>query len=76
MKLKNAPPGLFMHNGVVGLKTEYWEVTTEGYCTPVCYVVESGEIFHGDAKTIAERNDLEVAPITLSELVLRSEDHG
>ena len=59
MRLIDAPIGLFMSKeGVMCLKTEYiadWGVEA--------YIVSSGEIFWGGAKTAEERNNLEVTPV-------------
>lgn len=63
MRLIDAPVGLFEHNGNLALKTEYSTIHKDGTSTPDCYLVESGEYFWGGAKTVAERNNLEVKPI-------------
>ena len=63
MRLIDAPVGLFEHNGNLALKTEYSTIHKDGTSTPDCYLVESGEYFWGGAKTVAERNNLEVKPV-------------
>ena len=58
MRLIDAPVGLFLYKGEMCLKTEYiadWGVEA--------YIVSSGEVFWGDAKTVNERRYVEVTPI-------------
>lgn len=58
MRLIDAPVGLFLYKGEMCLKTEYiadWGIEA--------YIVSSGEIFWGGAKTAEERNNLDVTPI-------------
>lgn len=74
MKLIDAPIGLFKFGNCVALKTEY--STTHGdVCTPDCYIVSSGEYFWGGAKTIEERNALNVTPIKIKHYTV-GEGHG
>ena len=58
MRLIDAPVGLFLCDGVMGMKTEYF---TDGRVD--AFVVESGEFFCGGATTTEELNNLEVVPI-------------
>lgn len=62
MRLIDAPIGLFEHDGVMALKTEYSTVHGETI-TPDCYTVDGGEYFWGGTKSVEERNDLDVKPI-------------
>ena len=58
MRLIDAPVGLFLHKGEMCLKTEYiadWGIEA--------YIVSSGEVLWGNAKTAEERNNLDVTPI-------------
>ena len=61
MKLIDAPVGLFLYKGTLCLKTEY--MIGESPSTPDCFTIDGGECFWGDAKTYAERNNLDVTPI-------------
>lgn len=65
VRLKDAPPGLFLWNGVLCFKSEY---TMCGTC-PEAFVVESGEYFWGDAKMHSERSQLMVEPVTIEDLL-------
>lgn len=65
VRLKDAPPGLFLWNGVLCFKSEY---TMCGLC-PETFVVESGEYFWGDAKMHSERSQLMVEPVTVEDLL-------
>lgn len=71
MKLIDVPIGLFQHDGVLVLKTEYstQHPNTE-MVTPDCYILDSGEYFWGGAKTAEERNNLEVTPVESSSVVI------
>lgn len=66
-RLIDAPVGLLKYNGSLILKTEYSRIVrlSEDHkvTTPDCYVAESGEYFWGGAKTVEERNNLEVTPV-------------
>lgn len=66
MKLIDAPAGLFEFDGVLALKTSYCTIhprKSSALLAPDCYILDSGEYFWGGAKTIEERNDLEVTPV-------------
>ena len=62
MRLIDAPVGLFIFNGKLCLKTEYY---TNGRVD--AYIVSSGEMFWGGAKTTDELNSLEVMPVMTPE---------
>lgn len=62
MKLIDVPVGLFIHNDILALKTEYGDIINGEY-TPDCFIIESGEYFNGNTKNTSERNNLEVKPI-------------
>jgi hypothetical protein len=72
--LADCPPGLFTFNGTLCFKSEY-TTTLENPHRYQCdaYVVESGEYFHGGAKSTAERAALIVTP-TLA--ALKETDNG
>ena len=65
VRLKDAPPGLFRWNGVLGFKAEYCSHA----CYPDAYVVESGEFFWGGAKFYHERDNVMVEPVTVEDLL-------
>lgn len=78
MRLIDAPIGLFEHNGVTSLKTEY---STEHQCgdgtviaTPDCYTVVGGEYFWGGATNVHDRNNLDVIPISDAAPVVHCRD--
>lgn len=77
MRLVDAPVGVFKHNGVLVLKTEYWAVLNGTY-VPDCYILASGEKFYGDIKTYVDfglkYNNLEVEPVEISERTTESCD--
>lgn len=62
--LNNCPPGLFWFGETLGFKSEYTS-TLENPRRYQCdaYVVESGEYFHGGARSTEERGRLMVRPI-------------
>lgn len=64
MKLIDAPIGLFMFGETLCVKTEYANLQ---YGVEA-YIVESGEIFWGGAKTKEERHNLDVTPVTADNL--------
>lgn len=68
--LADCPPGLFMFNGTMGFKSEY-TTTLENPRRYQCdaYVVESGEYFHGGAKSTQDRAALIVIPLRTGQLV-------
>lgn len=60
--LGSLPAGsLFLYKGDVALKSEYRN--DSGY--PECFIVDSGEMFYGGAKSAEELNCLMVTPILL-----------
>lgn len=59
--LDDCPAGLFVHDGVLGFKTEY-----TGPAGPDAYVVLSGEFFWGGVDDVARRRNLIVTPVMLS----------
>lgn len=63
--LDDCPPGLFLHNGAIHLKTEYTEELPPGggQWWPLAYVGASGEFFWGGALTHEERAKLMVRPL-------------
>jgi hypothetical protein len=66
--LDECPPGLFLWDGHLGLKTEYAEVvdTADGRRVRVdAYVVESGEFFWGGTKSLKQRAGLIVQPVLI-----------
>ena len=69
--LADCPPGLFMFNGMMGFKSEY-TTTLENPRRYQCdaYVVESGEYFHGGAKSTQDRAALIVIPLRTGQLIL------
>lgn len=71
VRLIDAPVGLFEADGVLVMKTKYITRHDDGTITPDCYIVESGEYFWGGAKTIEERNNLEVVPVDMSAIIRR-----
>jgi len=50
MTVRNAPPGiLLLRNGHAVFKTEYHDTATgSDELRPICYVVDSGERYHGE----------------------------
>ncbi|MDR5801148.1 hypothetical protein [Caballeronia sp. LZ001] len=54
--LQDCPPGFFLFNGLLCLKSEYGGANVEAY-------VESGEYFWGGAKSKEERDALIVTPV-------------
>lgn len=64
MRLIDAPVGLFMYKEALCLKTEY--MNRQGGVE--AYVVESGDVFWGGAKSQEERNNLDVTPVSLDDL--------
>ena len=63
--LNDCPPGLFWFEDMLGFKSEY-TTTLENPRRYQCdaYVVESGEYFHGGAKSTEERGKLLVRPVS------------
>lgn len=74
--LRDCPPGPFLHDGVLGFKTEYGAVEIVGSSNvpgselrwrvgngPDVYVMASGETYWGGAKTRVERDGLLVTPV-------------
>ena len=59
MRLIEAPIGLFMFGETLCLKTEYMSPG----CGVEAYIVESGEMFWGGAKSKEERHNLDVTPV-------------
>ena len=59
MRLCDAPIGLFLFEDTLCLMTEY---SSEG-CGRHAYIVSSGEMFWGGAKSKEERANLEVTPV-------------
>lgn len=59
MRLCDAPIGLFLFGDTLCLMTEY---SSEG-CGRHAYIVSSGEMFWGGAKSKEERANLEVTPV-------------
>jgi hypothetical protein len=59
VSLAECPPGLFMLDGCLGFKSEYY--TDAGW--PEAFVVASGEFFWGGAETHEARCGLMVTPI-------------
>lgn len=61
-RLDECPPGLFLHGGTLGFKSEYR--------TPMgkveAYVVESGDFFWGGSKTNDDRDVLLVTPVRIT----------
>ena len=69
MQLIDAPVGVLLFNNTLILKTEYVsEIIESGMVlySPQCYILETGEVFYGGAKTCAERNRLNVTPVEVS----------
>lgn len=64
MRLIDAPVGLFMYEETLCLKTEY--MNRQGGVE--AYIVESGDVFWGGAKSQEERNNLDVTPVSLDDL--------
>lgn len=62
MRLIDAPVGLFLFDGILVMKTEYF-TESNGVISPDCYIVDSGECFCGGVNTPEERNALEVTPV-------------
>ncbi len=61
--LGDAAPGLYLFNGTLIMKTEYWTVVP-GARKPDCYIVESGEYFCGAPD--AELRYLLVTPVKIN----------
>lgn len=63
--LADCPPGLFLYNGTIHLKTEYSEELPPGggRWWPLAYVGASGEFFWGGATTHEARAKLIVQPL-------------
>ena len=59
MRLCEAPVGLFLFGDTLCMMTEY---SSEG-CGRHAYIVSSGEMFWGGAKSKEERANLEVTPV-------------
>lgn len=67
MRLCDAPVGLFLFGDTLCLMTEY---SSEG-CGRNAYIVSSGEMFWGGAKSKEERANLDVTPVTVKQDDLR-----
>ena len=64
VRLCDLEPGtLFKFEGCIALNTEYH--TSSGRIE--AYIVGSGEMFHGSAKTVQEQWDLLVQPLVMEE---------
>ena len=61
MKLCDAPVGLFLFGDTLCLMTEY----SSSGCGREAYIVSSGEMFWGGAKSKEERANLDVTPVTV-----------
>ena len=62
IKLSKVPNGsLFDYNGTIALKTEY--KNKNGYME--CYIVDSGEFFHANVKSVEEQENLFVQIIKI-----------
>lgn len=62
--LKDCPPGLFVYDGTLGLKTEYYANINGEEHQPEAYLAESGEVFHGDTGgDNVKRRGLPVQPV-------------
>lgn len=72
MRLCDAPVGLFLFGDTLCLMTEY---SSEG-CGRHAYIVSSGEMFWGGAKSKEERANLEVVPVTVSPGGLRPQERA
>ncbi len=59
--LNNCPVGLFLWRNTLVMMTEYSTIAREG-AQRDAYIVESGEYFHGGAKSALERGRLLVTP--------------
>lgn len=59
MRLCDAPVGLFLFDDTLCMKTEY---SSPG-CGCEAYIVSSGEMFWGGAKSKEERQNLDVTPV-------------
>lgn len=66
VKLKDAVPGLYMYNGELIVRTEYYTPRPCDIHTPDCYIVETGEFFTGGGGvSYAQLNDLMVTPVSV-----------
>lgn len=70
-KLTDCPVGLFMYEGYLALKTEYALGNNDKGYAPMCYIVESGEVFWGGANNYKELCELEVEPVNISPIVFQ-----
>ena len=61
VKLGKCPIGLFIFNGELCLKTEYWNKGK-----PECYIVSSGEFFVGGVHEADKFLDLKVIPVNIT----------
>lgn len=68
MKLIDAPVGLLKCGNTLLMKTEYFETCASG-SYPACYIVESGEVFWGGAKTSQGICKTEVEPVEVVPVV-------
>lgn len=66
MKLMDCPVGLFKYEGYLALKTEYALGNNDKGYAPMCYIVESGEVFWGGANDYKELCELEVDPVNVN----------
>ena len=65
--LNECPPGLFMFNGTLCFKSKYTTtLENERRYQVDAYCVESGEYFHGWAKSSSERGNLMVEPVDIT----------
>ena len=65
--LEECPPGLFLFDGILGFKTEYSMELGRLECYPQAFVVASGEVFWGGARSHEERSKLMVQPLLCHE---------
>ena len=66
VRLCEMDPGLFLFDNCLALKTEY--MSNSGRIE--AYIVDTGEFFHGGAKTVTEQRSLMVQPLKIVDLVL------
>ena len=65
VRLEDAPPGLFLHEGVLGFKTKY---QLNGL--PECYVVECGQYFWPEGVVNSfDKSNLMVEPVNVEDLL-------
>lgn len=65
--LEDAEPGLYLFNGELIVRTQYWTELGPSWSKPDCYIVASGEYFCGPQGTLArDIRKLKVTPVKVN----------